>query len=231
MFVVQGELLNHIMGDSWNALKPAIRKRFSTTGTARYTVFRGTVSRMENTWYGRALGYLTLPLLKGALIPYIETDLPVEFRMAAEPGRPWFEKQRLYHFSKRKLINFRSRMHANEQGDAWEDVGMGIGMRLKFGEINGDLTIDSNGYFWKVAGLRLPIPNWLTPGTMYLKHINEDADRFWIRIHIIHPLFGTTFFQEGRFQLAHRTHEQEVELEANAGALANNMVKLKEGGQ
>jgi hypothetical protein len=43
------------------------------------------------------------------------------------------------------------------------------------------------------------LPDLLTPGTVFLRHCNENPEQFNIRIQIEHRLFGTSFVQAGVF--------------------------------
>ena len=90
-------------------------------------------------------------------------------------------------------------MRESEQGEVLEYVGMGLGMKLLLHTQDGNLHFTSDGYFWDVFGIRIPLPALLTPGKTFLCHCNDNPDQFNIHIEIKHPWFGTTFTQVGVF--------------------------------
>lgn len=91
-------------------------------------------------------------------------------------------------------------MRESSKGEVLEYVGMGLGMKLLLSVRDGDLYFESDGYFWELFGVRIPVPALLTPGKTFLCHRNNHAAQFDIRIEIVHPLFGKSFTQVGVFR-------------------------------
>ena len=91
-------------------------------------------------------------------------------------------------------------MRESARGEVLEYVGFGLGMKLLLSVDHGNLHFQSDGYFWQLFGVRIPVPGVFTPGKTFLWHNNETPDRFNIRIEIRHALLGTTFTQVGVFQ-------------------------------
>lgn len=73
-------------------------------------------------------------------------------------------------------------------------------MKLIVFEKNGNLHFKSDGYFVDIGSWRLPIPALLSPGEVYLMHIDEGENNFQISIEITHRWLGRTFTQKGRFE-------------------------------
>ena len=198
--VSEGELFKKILGEEWQKLHPDIQARFernpSLTKPLYYT---GYLSQLTSSIFGKILGYLTLPFLKGALIPFDDFDFPVDIQVYSKPNNPSIFKQRIYHLHDRKPIQFTSHMRESDKGEVLEYVGMGLGMKLILSVKNGDLYFTSNGYFLQVFGWRIPLPDILTPGKVFLSHCNDNPGQFNIRIEIKHNLFGTSFTQIGVF--------------------------------
>ena len=196
----EGELFKKILGHEWLKLHPDIQRRFDknpTPGTPlRYT---GTLDELKSSFIGKLLGFMTLPMIKGALIPYDDGDFPVDIEVYCKDGSDAIFKQRLYRLNARKPIQFTSYMRESEQGEVLEYVGLGLGMKLVLSVREGNLHFRSDGYFWDLFGWRMPLPDLLTPGATDLIHINQGGNRFRIRIEIKHRLFGRTFFQAGEF--------------------------------
>ena len=197
----EGELFRKVLGHEWQKLHPDIQTRFAKNpqlGKPLY--YTGTMSELSCSPFGKLLGYLTRPFVGGALIPFDDTDFPVDIQVYSKPDCPSIFKQRIYRLHHRRPIQFTSCMRESENGEVLEYVGMGLGMRLVLRVDNGDLYFTSNGYFWEIFGVRIPLPGILTPGKTYLCHRNDSAAQFSIKIEIQHCLFGTTFRQAGIFR-------------------------------
>lgn len=211
----EGELFKKILGPEWQKLHPDIQRRFDKNpepGKPLY--YTGKLSELSCSGMGKFLGYLTMPLIQGALIPYDDADFPVDIQVYSKPGCPFIFKQRIYRLHGRKPIQFTSYMRESARGEVLEYVGMGLGMKLVLHVQDGNLYFTSDGYFWDVFGWRLPLPGILTPGKTYLCHRNDNPSQFNIRIEIRHALFGKTFTQVGVF------HEIAPAAESGADALA-----------
>lgn len=201
MIASEGELFRKILGAQWNKLHLDIQHRFARNPLPgkplRYT---GELDELSCSRFGILLGYLTRPLIKGALMPYNDADFPVDIMVYSRPDDPAIYKQRIYRLHGRKPVQFTSFMRESSKGEVLEYVGMGLGMKLLLSVRDGNLFFESDGYFWEVFGLRIPMPDLLTPGKTFLCHRNNHALQFDIRIDIVHPWFGKTFTQAGVFR-------------------------------
>ena len=196
----EGELFRKILGAEWQKLHPDIQMRFAKNpAPGKPLYYTGMLSELTCSRIGKFLGYLTMPMIKGALIPFSDANFPVDIQVYSKPDCPSIFKQRIYRLHGRKPIQFTSYMRESEQGEVLEYVGMGLGMKLVLHVHDGNLHFTSDGYFWEIMGFRLPLPGILTPGKTFLCHRNESPSRFNIRIEIKHCLFGTTFTQVGAF--------------------------------
>jgi hypothetical protein len=196
----EGELFKKILGSEWRNLHPDIQARFDKNpAPGRPLYYQGVLSELKCSWIGKLMGYLTMPMIKGALIPYSDRDFPVDIQVYSKPDCPFIFKQRIYHLHHRKPIQFTSYMAESEKGEVLEYVGMGLGMKLVLHIQEGNLYFTSDGYFWDVFGWRMPLPGVLTPGKTFLCHRNNSPSEFNIHIEIKHCLFGTMFTQIGVF--------------------------------
>jgi hypothetical protein len=196
----EGELFKKILGSEWTRLHPDIQRRFDKNpAPGKPLLYDGSLNELRASRFGKLLGYLTRPLIQGALIPYDAVDVPVDIQVYSKPDCPHIFKQRIYSLPGRKPVRFTSYMAESEQGEVLEYVGMGLGMKLTLCVQDGNLHFTSDGYFWDVLGWRIPLPGFLTPGKTYLCHRNNAPNQFDIRIEIRHPLFGLAFVQAGVF--------------------------------
>ncbi len=209
--VSEGELFKKILGPRWLTLHPDIQRRFDKNPVVgRALKYRGELSELTCSRFGKLLGHLTMPMISGALIPYSDADFPVDIEVYSRPDDPAIYKQRIYRLNGRKPIQFTSYMRESERGEVLEYVGMGLGMKLKLHAEDGNLHFTSDGYFWDLFGWRVPLPGILTPGQTFLSHRNDSPDQFNIRIEIRHCLFGTTFTQVGVFHDLNQHDDPEV---------------------
>lgn len=208
LVVSEGELFRRILGDEWLKLHPDIQGRFAKNPEPEKPLYyRGELSELSCSRFGKFLGFMTMPLIKGALIPFNDQNFPVDIEVYSKKDCPFIFKQRIYRLNGIKPIQFTSYMRESEKGEVLEYVGKGLGMKLKLHVQDGNLHFTSDGYFWDVFGLRVPLPGVLTPGKTFLCHRNDNPSQFNIRIEIKHCLFGRTFTQVGVFHDLQHTNK------------------------
>jgi hypothetical protein len=81
-----------------------------------------------------------------------------------------------------------------------ECVGAGIGMALALSVERRALVFRSTEYFWRCGGMRIHVPDWLTPGRIAVIHREERAGRFSFTLQVTHPWFGETVRQVAFFR-------------------------------
>ena len=196
----EGELFKKILGEEWQELHPDIQARFARNpALTKPLYYTGYLSQLTSSKFGKVLGYLSFPFLKGALIPFDDFNFPVDIQVYSKPNDPSIYKQRIYRLHGRKPIQFTSHMRESEKGEVLEYVGIGLGMKLFLFVKDKNLYFTSVGYFWQILGWRIPLPDFLTPGKVFLSHCNDNPSQFNIRIEIKHNVFGASFMQVGVF--------------------------------
>jgi len=129
--ISEGELFKKILGEEWEKLHPNIQTRFERNpALTKPLYYTGYLSQLTSSIFGKILGYLSLPFLKGALIPFDDFDFPVDIQVYSKPNDPSIFKQRIYHLHGRKPIQFTSYMRESKDGEVLEYVGIGLGMKL-----------------------------------------------------------------------------------------------------
>ncbi len=197
----EGELFKRILADSWHLLHPDIQARFAKKPRVGEPLFyEGTLSELSCSFWGKLLGRLTMPFVKGALLPFTAYNFPVEIQVYSKENLPYIFKQRIYHIPNRRPIQFTSYMRESEKGEVLEYVGCGFGMKLNVAIVEGNLHFQSDGYFWDIGLCRIPIPDIFSPGKTYLTHRNKSPEEFEIRIDIEQKIFGKMFVQAGVFR-------------------------------
>jgi len=196
----EGALLKAATGEAWSQLHPDIQQRFEKNPPANHHLYyQGELSRLWCSRLGQCMAWLSLPVIKGALLPWRAQQAPVSIQVFSDPDQDVIYKQRLYYLKPNKPVSFTSKMRATADQFLLEYVGAGLGMELSLQVQNGELHFHSRRYFWELFSKRWSLPHHLTPGKTWLVHRNIDQQRFAIYIEIKHPWWGITFIQEGVF--------------------------------
>lgn len=80
-----------------------------------------------------------------------------------------------------------------------EYLGGGFGIALTVSAIGVGIRFSSNHYFLSVAGVRLRLPRWLSPGRLTIDHEDCGGGVFTFSLSLRHPLFGELMRQRSRF--------------------------------
>jgi hypothetical protein len=81
-----------------------------------------------------------------------------------------------------------------------EYVGFGITMALRISVSDDALVFKSAGYALQLGPLRMPLPEWLTPGDLTVIHSDLGGNAFRFTLEIVHPYFGRLLRQSAVFR-------------------------------
>jgi hypothetical protein len=186
----------------WEALPPAVRRRFSTRLAAGDTiVYAGRVVETRMSRLGWCLAQAVRPI--GAPLPLgCDRDVAAVVAVTEEMagvGQVWTRVYarrggfpQVIHSSKR----FAGRTGLEEQ------VGGGVGMALTVHVVDAALVFRSAGYFVRVLGRRLVWPAWLSPGALVVTHAALADGSFTFTLDLRHPRFGALIRQTAVFREA-----------------------------
>ncbi|MGB8400304.1 DUF4166 domain-containing protein [Bradyrhizobium sp.] len=191
-----------LSGEDWGRLPVAIWRRFSKRlADGRTIVYVGEV---DEVWHSR-IGWWLAQLARvigGPLPTGTETGVPMIVTVtedAATGGQAWTRIcarrdrfPQVIHSSKR---------FAGPSG-LEEYVGFGLRMALRLEAENEALRFRSVGYTLQLGRLRLPLPEWLTPGDVTVTHSDLGGGAFRFTLEIIHPRFGRLIRQSAVFREA-----------------------------
>ena len=186
----------------WGRLPLAIWRRFSKRLAAgRTIVYVGEVEEASCSWAGWWLAQVAR-LIGGPLPTGSATGVPMIVTVtedAATGGQIWTRIcarkdgfPQVIHSSKR---------FAGPTG-LEEYVGFGVSMGLRISVVNEALLFRSVGYAIQVGPLRLPLPEWLTPGDLTVTHRDLGSEEFRFTLEVIHPRFGMLIRQSAVFREA-----------------------------
>jgi len=186
----------------WGRLPLATWRRFSKRlAGGRTIVYVGEVEESSHHrvgwWLAQALRVIGGPLPTGT-----ETRVPIIVSVtedAASGGQIWTRIcacgngfPHVIHSAKR---------FAGPTG-LEEYVGFGISMALRLRVADDALLFDSAGYFLCLGRLRLPLPDWLTPGALTVGHADLGCGAFRFTLDLVHPRWGELVRQSAVFREA-----------------------------
>lgn len=186
----------------WDRLPPGIRRRFSSkSNVGTSTAYTGKMTVI----YRSSIGWLMAQVYRlfGAPLPWGQgRNVPsmVWVKDAPETGGTLWA--RVYAFSGKLPIAVASVKKFNGPTGLSEYVGGGFGMSLRLVANETSLAFRSDRYFWEILGRRIWLPLLLSPGRLTVTHKEEPGDCFSFEMHVVHPWFGTTFYQHGVFSEA-----------------------------
>jgi hypothetical protein len=194
--------------EAWEALPPAIRRRFTKRMAAGHTTVY--VGEVFETWMSKAgwcvaqaarLIGAPLPLAQGVHLPSVVTVS----EDAARGGQIW---TRMYarRAGVPQVIQSLKRF-AGPTG-LEEHVGRGLSVALTLHVEDDALVFRSAGFFVQLAGLRLALPAWATPGVLSVIHAELGDGRFSFTLQLVHPRFGLLMRQMAAFREAERSRRR-----------------------
>jgi hypothetical protein len=188
--------------EDWGRLPVAIWRRFSKRLVDGATVvYVGEVEEAffsrAGWWFAQAARLIGGPLPTGAAtrVPMIVTVT----EDAASGGQVWTRICARRHGFPQVIHS--AKRFAGPTG-LEEYVGFGISMALKVSVAHDALVFSSAGYAVQLGRLRLPLPEWLTPGELTVTHSDLGCGLFRFTLEIVHPRLGRLLRQSAVFREA-----------------------------
>ena len=138
-------------------------------------------------------------LIGTPLAPRRGYNVPMDIRLEADEATGGVRWIRRYGFRSGAVAVQSCKTRSGRQ-ELTEHIGYGFSMRLHLSERRGDLYFTSHAYDLTLAGKRLRIPDWLTPGKTTVSHEQIRDKLFRFTLSVDHPLFGRTIYQDGYFE-------------------------------
>jgi Domain of unknown function (DUF4166) len=188
--------------DDWGRLPLAVWRRFSKRlAGGKTVVYVGEIEESSHSRAGWWLAQLTR-LIGGPLPTGSETGVPIIVTVtedAASGGQVW---TRICARSRGfpQVIHSAKRF-AGPTG-LEEYIGFGISMALRLSVAHEALFFHSAGYFLGLGALRLPLPEWLTPGRLTVSHADLGSGTFRFSLELVHPRHGQLIRQSAIFREA-----------------------------
>lgn len=189
---------------AWARLPAAVQRRFGTSHAD--VTYHGHMD-LRCSLIGHIYAALTRPW-GGPLTHINTTALPATVNVSHN-GRGGVVWERRFHTGSATSRGpgnsggagrtVRSTKEIGADGALLERTDGGLSMSLDVLEEDGALVFRSRRFWWVLAGLRIPVPTLLTPGTCRVAHTDLGAGQFRFTLSMVHPLWGETFHQSGVF--------------------------------
>ncbi len=186
--------------DAWSRLPDSVRKRFSKRLTdQRAAIYAGEIVETRMSRLGWLLAQ-AMRFIGGPLPLHRDAEVPATVSVTEDTpsnGQFW---TRVYG----QRRGFPQVIHSSKrfQGPTGleEYVGYGVGMALTIHADAYAIHFRSDHYFLQLLGRRLRLPNWFSPGTVTVSHIDFGAGQFAFVLDLRHPRFGELVYQRGVFR-------------------------------
>ena len=181
-------------------LPTAVRRRFSKRlAKGKSVAYQGIVTRMEMNQAGTALAHAAR--LIGGPLPFDRScvnrpAVVIVTEDTATNGQFWI---RQYGRANRFPQTVHSSKRFRGPTGLEEYVGCGIGMALTVEATPTALLFKSDHYFVELFGLRVRLPEWLSPGALVIGHHELGNGHFTFTLSLTNRLFGQLIWQEAVF--------------------------------
>lgn len=177
---------------AWRKLAPDIRRRFAVNKTRAH--YLGAAD-LHASWLGRFIAVLVIPF--GRPLPTGTGRQAAEIDL--HPARGGVRWLRHYLRPRGGWECVTSTKKLDRAGRLYECAGP-LAMRLHVTEEDGAIVFTSDRFFIDLFGLKLPLPDCLTPGRIRVVHADQGGGRFRFTLESDHKLFGRTFHQIADFR-------------------------------
>ncbi len=192
--------LRHLLGaDAWQRLPTAVRERFAET--APDATYAGAFELVRASLLGKCFAWLGT-LFGTPVVPRGGAHVQARVRVRASGEGVAWHRDYLWPDGARHVVSSTKVIVGRE---LIEKLPARLNMPLRVTEENGVLVFTSLGYYFSFSlgdlgfELRLPLPAFLSPGTTRVEHVDLRHGWFRFTMVVMHPWFGETFFQTGRF--------------------------------
>jgi Domain of unknown function (DUF4166) len=180
----------------WRRLHPDVRRRFATDH-AKAVTYPGRLDVSRNL---AGLCFALAAKAMGGPLPIAQARGAAAIVCVRNNGKGGVIWERWLELKAGKApLRIASTKQTGDDGCLLECVDGGLGMRLRVFERDHGLVFESMSYFATLAGRRIPLPHWLTPGVCRVAHHHVTEGQFRFTMTVEHPWFGRTFHQTGIF--------------------------------
>lgn len=177
---------------AWESLPGTVRARFARATDA---VYEGRAIT-HLTWAGRAFAWSLLPF--GSPLPLFAGEARATVKVGVRHGGISWARE--YRGPLGLAFEVRSTKRLSQDGRLFECCAGGWTMLLDVSADHGSLVFRSRSFFWRMGGVSIALPVWLTPGIAEVRHTDLGESQFRFTLSFDHPWWGRTVFQDGVFK-------------------------------
>ncbi len=184
----QTQLRNLVADDAWQQLPEPVRRRFGERfQPGRTTCYRGHIINAQFSWLGRMLAQVSR--LIGAPLPLHDDRGFATVTVTDHPGNHGQVWTRLYHarIGMPQVVQSVKRLRGPTGLEEYMGAGLAIALRLSVDD--GALVFSGSEYYWRIAGLELKLPAWLSPEVV-VRNWQSGEQAFHFSLQVTHPYFG-----------------------------------------
>ena len=192
-------IFKSIFGKDWDNLPPVMRKHYANRPySTDVTVVEGTLDVMCR---GPIKWFSWLFWLLRGIPPHNENDVLVKVNFESDANSQSFHFNRTFHFKKRKLYSFKSRMVQIKGSEVIEIMRSRLGWKMNFVWQDGQVKLKHKGYILYFFGFFIPLPLTFLLGEGNAEETPIDDDHFDMKVTITHPWWGIIYQYRGRFKI------------------------------
>lgn len=191
---------------AWGRLPAAVRERFGEP--PRTVDYAGVLEVVRASLLGRLLAGICR-LIGTPVVPRTGRQVPAIVRVGPAGGGVCWTRD--YCWPDAPVSRVCSTKVITPRGVLVEKLPAGLCMELVVREQAGALHFISRRYYFELQlapftqSLKLPLPGWLSPGTVHVIHADEAGGWFRFTMTVTHPVWGELFHQTGRFHVGRLT--------------------------
>lgn len=186
--------------ERWRLVPDAVRRRFSKRVADRATVlYAGQIVETRMSPAGWLLAQVCR-LIGGPLPLSRDTGVPAVVSVTEDVGSRGQFWTRIYgrHRGFPQVIHSSKRFQGPTGLE--EYLGCGVGMALTVRADGSGLRFVSDHYFLALAGLRVRLPGWASPGRVEVGHLDRGDAGFAFTLSLVHPWLGELIHQTAEFR-------------------------------
>ncbi len=184
---------------AWRRLHPDIRKRFAHDQAQSSVRYVGIMEEVGMSTAGFFLAH-ACRLIGTPLALYRGKNVATQVDVSPNTALNGMTWDRLYQFANKSPNRVTSTKCIQADTGLVEVVGCGFGMYLRITEDDGAIAFESTGFFCQLNGVKIQLPDWISPGRTTVKQTALDHESFRFDLEVEHPLLGRMFWQTGVFK-------------------------------
>ncbi len=191
----QTSLMQQALGEQWDQLPQALKAHYNNSESGENIAEGELTIDFPN--------FMQLPLnamrLIGALVNKKGINIPTKVERVMDDGVQYWHRS--IHYPDGSQVAFKSRFtYDAKRNEFIEYTNRFLGLKMKVFVEDEVLHYESCGYVFKLASLKIPLPEWLALGHASIIESAISESEFEMDFRLKHPIFGEIFTYIGKFE-------------------------------